>query len=401
MGAPPVGISVIKRYSRTRGDKQYELANYFGNVEATIRDRKTPIEANGVVTHYEAQQVNSSSYYPFGALMPNRGARTEAYRFGFSGLERDDELKGAGNSYYTNARLFDPRVGRWLGPDPIHWPESNPYVGFSNNPLRYSDPQGRSNKDVVGLSRPNVALQSVMTAADLKVEEKRGAIWTFGAAIIAIPQGLALDWQIAASTALQEHLAAGNTSEDAEAKLKYLEQQVDEAKSTYWGLAIAGTAQALSGAFAAAVTVEPALPVPASAAALETPEAELAVPASGAAVETTAAPALRPATQQPIGGKASGKLWYHYTTSDESSFGKGLWAQSSVTDKLYTNAEQASQELGIPVPNKVIPIRDTGQFVKQGNGIVQPSNRYPGGGTAFTNPKSVPAADLLKAQPIE
>jgi hypothetical protein len=30
-----------------REDKQYELANYLGNVEATIKDRKTPVEVNG------------------------------------------------------------------------------------------------------------------------------------------------------------------------------------------------------------------------------------------------------------------------------------------------------------------------------------------------------------------
>ena len=32
-----------------RGDRQYELANYLGSVEATIKDRKTPIEVNGYV----------------------------------------------------------------------------------------------------------------------------------------------------------------------------------------------------------------------------------------------------------------------------------------------------------------------------------------------------------------
>jgi RHS repeat-associated protein len=136
--------AAIAVYSRLRGDKQYELANYLGNVEATITDRKTPVIDNGAVTHYEANTVNATGYYPFGMLMPGRltQAQPQAYRFGYSGLERDDDLKGGGNSYYTNARLFDPRVGRWLSPDPIEVADSSPFVGFANNPLRYADPKG-------------------------------------------------------------------------------------------------------------------------------------------------------------------------------------------------------------------------------------------------------------------
>jgi RHS repeat-associated protein len=150
---PPAGGLValipIKRYTRVRGDKQYELTNYLGNVEATITDRKIPVLGNGVVTHYEAQQVNTSGYYPFGALMPGFGSQSEAYRFGFSGLERDDELKGPGNSYYTSARLFDPRIGRWLSPDPLDVGVTSSFVGFANNPLRYSDARGTDEHDEI------------------------------------------------------------------------------------------------------------------------------------------------------------------------------------------------------------------------------------------------------------
>jgi RHS repeat-associated protein len=93
-------------------------------------------------------------------------------------------------------------------------------------------------------------------------------------------------------------------------------------------------------------------------------------------------------------------LKYHYTTAPESSFQKGLWRDSSVTDKLYTDPLRASQELGIPVPNKVIPIQDVGQFVPNKPPIVQPSFRYQGGGTDFINPQPVPPSQILPAQPI-
>jgi hypothetical protein len=95
-------------------------------------------------------------------------------------------------------------------------------------------------------------------------------------------------------------------------------------------------------------------------------------------------------------------LMYHYTTASESSFANGLWEGSSVTDKLYTDAAQASQELGIPVPNKVIPIQNTGQFVPNAPSIVQPSplRGWSGGGSDFINPQRVPPSQLFPAQPI-
>ncbi|GGD36603.1 hypothetical protein GCM10011343_28070 [Flavobacterium orientale] len=52
-------------------------------------------------------------------LVPNRHGSAESYRYGFNGMEKDDEIKGEGNSYDFGARMLDPRVGRWFAPDPI------------------------------------------------------------------------------------------------------------------------------------------------------------------------------------------------------------------------------------------------------------------------------------------
>src|SRR5262249_57295340 len=104
------------------------------------------------VSHYEEEVVNANDYDPFGSLLFGRShasASEPAYRYGFSGLERDDEIRGAGNSYYANARLFDPRIGRWLSPDPIEIADVSPFIGFSNNPVRYPDPPGKAHEDAV------------------------------------------------------------------------------------------------------------------------------------------------------------------------------------------------------------------------------------------------------------
>ena len=66
----------------------------------------------------------------------------EDYRYGINGMERDNEVKGNGNSYTSYWRQYDPRLGRWMSdePKPVAW-ESG-YAAFRNNPIIYADPSG-------------------------------------------------------------------------------------------------------------------------------------------------------------------------------------------------------------------------------------------------------------------
>jgi len=67
------------------------------------------------------------------------------YRYGFNGMEKDNEVKGLGNSYDFDARMFDPRLGRWLSIDPLaaKYPFVSSYVFVLNNPIIFIDPDGR------------------------------------------------------------------------------------------------------------------------------------------------------------------------------------------------------------------------------------------------------------------
>ncbi|MPT35489.1 MAG: hypothetical protein E2604_10470 [Flavobacterium sp.] len=78
-------------------------------------------------------------------LVPNRHEATNEYRYGFNGHEKDDEIKGEGNSVDYGFRMHDPRAGRWFAVDPLaeKHPEISPYVYTANNPIRYIDPDGR------------------------------------------------------------------------------------------------------------------------------------------------------------------------------------------------------------------------------------------------------------------
>ncbi|MGB0871158.1 MAG: RHS repeat-associated core domain-containing protein, partial [Flavobacteriales bacterium] len=75
-----------------------------------------------------------SDYYPFGMQMPGRKFDTDEYRYGFQGQEKDDEIKGEGNSVNYKYRMHDPRIGRFFAVDPLapEYPHNSPYA-FSEN----------------------------------------------------------------------------------------------------------------------------------------------------------------------------------------------------------------------------------------------------------------------------
>lgn len=72
--------------------------------------------------------------------------RINDYRYAFNGMEHDDEIKGENNSYDFGARLYDPRLGRFLSTDPLadEFPWQSSYCAFNNNPVIYIDPDGRA-----------------------------------------------------------------------------------------------------------------------------------------------------------------------------------------------------------------------------------------------------------------
>ena len=78
--------------------------------------------------------------------MPGRVSNTNNYRYAYNGIEQDPEVKGNGNSYTTQFRQYDPRIGRWLSLDPkmSSMPWQSPYCAMDNNPILHNDPLGDS-----------------------------------------------------------------------------------------------------------------------------------------------------------------------------------------------------------------------------------------------------------------
>ncbi len=77
--------------------------------------------------------------------MPGRSYTAEAYRYGYQGSERDRNMQG-GTGYTTFFRSLDPRLGRWLNPDPKKFPWQSPYCSMDCNPVALTDVMGDATK---------------------------------------------------------------------------------------------------------------------------------------------------------------------------------------------------------------------------------------------------------------
>ncbi len=83
------------------GVKFFELPNHLGNVLSVVTDNVWAREDPNVqdqILCFDPHIKSATDYYPFGMMMPGRNFSSDDYSYGFNGQERDDEIKGAGNS---------------------------------------------------------------------------------------------------------------------------------------------------------------------------------------------------------------------------------------------------------------------------------------------------------------
>lgn len=87
---------------------------------------------------------NTYDYSPFGVSLDGRLMEEKSYRYGYQGSEGDNEVKGNENSYTTEFRQLDPRLGRWTSLDPLlkNFPWQSPYISMDNGPIKFNDVKG-------------------------------------------------------------------------------------------------------------------------------------------------------------------------------------------------------------------------------------------------------------------
>jgi RHS repeat-associated protein len=158
---------------RYRGGRHYELCNHLGNVQVVVTDKKIAHSFGGLDwAYYTADVLSAHDQYAFGYDIEERGfERTDnQYRYGFNGKEKSDEI--ASNDYDFGARIYDGRLGRWLGVDALEkkYPSLSPYVFAVNSPNHIIYVDGR---DIIVLSSPQEAA-SFGHAAVLIGNDKEG-----------------------------------------------------------------------------------------------------------------------------------------------------------------------------------------------------------------------------------
>ena len=100
--------------------------------------------------------------------LPNRHESSNEYRYGFQGQEKDDEIKGEGNSYDFGARIYDSRVGRWLSRDNVTHEYFSPYVSMDNSPLYYADSNGDNAIGKVKKRKKKIVIKATMNTYGTK-----------------------------------------------------------------------------------------------------------------------------------------------------------------------------------------------------------------------------------------
>jgi len=131
--------SPLNRWEQFRGVKVYELKNQISDANVQVSDRKC---IDGI--NYTNDIRSAIEYYPFGMTMPGRDSSGVTLDYGYQGMLSDNEFKGKGNSYSTEYRQYDARVGKWMTSDPKEFlfESINPYNFVFNNPIVGTDPKG-------------------------------------------------------------------------------------------------------------------------------------------------------------------------------------------------------------------------------------------------------------------
>ena len=88
--------------------------------------------------------LSKSEYYPYGMKINDLCYNATGARYGYNGKEQDNEVKGDNNSLDFGARIYDPRVSRFLSQDPLRkdFAFQSPFIYAGNKPINSIDKDG-------------------------------------------------------------------------------------------------------------------------------------------------------------------------------------------------------------------------------------------------------------------
>ena len=93
------------------------------------------------ITNTTGEISQHFEYLPFGETLVEEHLNSYNSPFKFNGKEFDAET----GNYYYGARYLNPKWSMWLGVDPLaeKYPSISPYAYTFNNPIIYTDPDGK------------------------------------------------------------------------------------------------------------------------------------------------------------------------------------------------------------------------------------------------------------------
>ncbi|MFH1824222.1 MAG: RHS repeat-associated core domain-containing protein [Candidatus Firestonebacteria bacterium] len=119
------------------------------NIWETVYFHQDGLGSVRLITDKEGKPIGEYDYSPFGKIIEMDGKETRENNFTFASREYDKES----GLYYYRTRYYDPKIGRFTSRDTLKVLDaSNQYVYVLNNPLRWTDPEGRDTPDVSKLN---------------------------------------------------------------------------------------------------------------------------------------------------------------------------------------------------------------------------------------------------------
>src|SRR5690554_2227073 len=100
------------------------------------------------------------------------------YRYGFNGMERDDEIKGSGNHISWGDYGYDPRIVRRWQPDPLQakYPWQSPYSVLGNNPILNREIDGRDYEVYVNHETKTIIIKATYYTAKGNTDDYNSAV---------------------------------------------------------------------------------------------------------------------------------------------------------------------------------------------------------------------------------
>lgn len=116
---------------------RYQFGNHLGSASLELDENAD------VISYEEYYPYGSTSYQAVRSKNPG-SVEVSTKRYRYTGKERDEET----GLYYHGARYYAPWLGRWVSCDPMTRNNGNsPFVYGYLCPLRYTDPDGKEEKE--------------------------------------------------------------------------------------------------------------------------------------------------------------------------------------------------------------------------------------------------------------